>query len=405
MNVKRESNLIHYCMDIALALSACVIFIYPGIGVLLFLAVLAYAIISYFNRKSEVSPYFTTFYYIINMLQVSDRIKKMNEPVFSEFVNKLEKASKMFGNFRKHTYVLSTGTHTIDNPLELVMDYARMILHIDIIKFNSMLKIVQNRSGEIEILREILGRFDAAVAVASYSVFLPYYCEPQFEKKESAFLDVCDVYHPLVESFVANSICTETGVLVTGSNASGKSTFLKTIAVSSVLGQTIGIVPARSYHADFFRIYSSMALRDSLKTKESYYMVEIRSLKRILDAGEQEQPLLCFVDEVLRGTNTVERIAASSQILKSLHKKHVLCFAATHDVELTHLLETDFDNYHFNEEVRENDVVFSYHLHKGRAESRNAIKLLSIMGYEQEIIKSAENTAECFLETGNWTLS
>lgn len=88
------------------------------------------------------------------------------------------------------------------------------------------------------------------------------------------------------------------------------------VAVNAVLAQTIHTCAAESYHAPIFQIFSSMALRDSMENGESYYIVEIRSLKRILDAaGEWRTPVLCFVDEVLRGTNTVERIAAATQIL------------------------------------------------------------------------------------------
>ena len=146
-----------------------------------------------------------------------------------------------------------------------------------------------------------------------------------------------------------------------------------------------------------------MALRDDLAGGDSYYIVEIKSLKRILNRLEEEgNPVLCFVDEVLRGTNTVERIAASTQILKSLSKASVLCFAATHDIELTHLLKKYYNNYHFEEEIVDNDVVFHYQLMRGRAVTRNAIKLLGVMGYDEEIIKEAEGLAEGFLEKGSW---
>ena len=147
-----------------------------------------------------------------------------------------------------------------------------------------------------------------------------------------------------------------------------------------------------------------MALQDNLQGSESYYIVEIKSLKRILEHAKEELPMLCFIDEVLRGTNTLERIAASSQILKSLVKENVLCFAATHDLELTQILEQDYSNYHFQEEIRDNDILFNYQLYKGRAVSRNAIKLLQIIGYEKEIIEHAEWTAAHFLETGKWAL-
>ena len=108
------------------------------------------------------------------------------------------------------------------------------------------------------------------------------------------------------------------------------------------------------------------------------------------------------MDEVLRGTNTVERIAASAQILKSLARENVICFAATHDIELTHLLENDYSNYHFEEEIKGDDIEFNYRLMDGRATTRNAIKLLRVMGYDEEIIQNAENLAEEFIVKGVW---
>lgn len=95
-----------------------------------------------------------------------------------------------------------------------------------------------------------------------------------------------------------------------------------------------------------------MSLRDNLTNNESYYIVEIKSIKRILDSINDEIPTLCFVDEVLRGTNTIERIAASSHILKSLTDKNALCFAATHDIELTNILENIYSNYHLRKMLK-----------------------------------------------------
>ena len=150
-------------------------------------------------------------------------------------------------------------------------------------------------------------------------------------------------------------------------------------------------------------IYSSMALRDNIFSNESYYIVEIKSLKRILDHINIEIPALCFIDEVLRGTNTLERIAASSRILSSLSRKNALVFAATHDIELTHILENDYSNYHFQERIAENEILFDYKLYKGKAVSKNAIKLLGMLKYPKDIITSAENAAEEFLSSGEWS--
>ena len=109
-----------------------------------------------------------------------------------------------------------------------------------------------------------------------------------------------------------------------------------------------------------------------------------------------------FVDEVLRGTNTVERIAASSEILKSVSASKALVFAATHDIELTTLLSGQYDNYHFQEKVTDDEVIFDFKLYSGPATTRNAIKLLKTIGYNGDIINAAENSARYFLENGKW---
>ena len=142
---------------------------------------------------------------------------------------------------------------------------------------------------------------------------------------------------------------------------------------------------------------------NALESATQLRIVEIRSLKRILDAaGERRTPVLCFVDEVLRGTNTVERIAAATQILIRLAESGTLGFAATHDIEMTELLKEYYDNYHFEEVIRDGDILFPYQLLPGKASTRNAIRLLQMMGYEEQIIKKASGQAENFLKTGKW---
>ena len=201
---------------------------------------------------------------------------------------------------------------------------------------------------------------------------------------------------------MANSISVSGGVLITGSNASGKSTFLKNVAINAIFAQTIYTCTAQSYRANMMKVLTSMALRDNLQGGESYYIVEIKSLKRILEESRKKEPMLCIVDEVLRGTNTIERIAASSRILRFLDCPWVISFAATHDIELSYILEGIYENYHFEEKILENDVVFDYLLRGGRATSRNAIALLEMIGYDREIVEEARNAAAVFEKSGVW---
>jgi len=200
-----------------------------------------------------------------------------------------------------------------------------------------------------------------------------------------------------------NSLDTNTSILLTGSNASGKSTFLKSITLNIIMAQSICTVLATKYKAPAFYIYSSMAIADDLLAGDSYFVAEIKSTKRILDAASIKYPILCVIDEILRGTNTIERISASSELLKLMVKKGMLCFAATHDIELCELLKKDYHMLHFTESITESGkVIFDYKVRTGPAMTRNAIKLLGVLGFDKELVKSANIRASLYSESGNW---
>jgi len=398
-----RSNGKHYLGNLAIAAALALLFFSAQYGILLLVAALMYNITSYFKDKNEIDPYITSFGYILRLIENVEKMEKLPARAFEKEMEELKNCRKKMGGFRTGSYIVMSSSRmsASGNPLEVLLDYLRMALHLDLIKFNSMLSEVRKNKDTIDKMLTIIGYMEAMAAIGAFRTSLESYCIPEFDKRRGIKAE--NLYHPLLDEPVKNSILTEKGVLITGSNASGKSTFLKTVAVNAILSQTIHTCMADHYHAGLYRIMSSMALRDDLAGGDSYYIVEIKSLKRILNQIEENgNPVLCFVDEVLRGTNTVERIAASTQILKSLARSSVLCFAATHDIELTHLLERYYNNYHFEEEIIDNDVVFHYNLLKGRAVTRNAIKLLGVMGYDDAIIREAEEMAEGFLQKGSW---
>ena len=403
--LENEGNFRHYLHILLIAVAVYTLFISPSVGILALIFVLGFNIYQYFKTKMKIEPYFVCVGAITRLLRCCEYLGRHTEPELSVYLDAVREGTKRLASLKKDAKYIGTGDKLTEDIGEMLMDYIRMFTHIDLIKFNSMLGKVQKEIKTIRSLIEIIGQLEAFIAVASYREALPFYCRGDLMEEKGTVLEAKDMYHPLVEEPVANSIYENRPVLITGSNASGKSTFLKTTAICAILAQTVDTVPAHSYHANFFRVYSSMALKDNLQGNESYYMVEIRSLKRIMDAEKEEgASVLCFVDEVLRGTNTVERIAASSRILQSLAKNHVMCFAATHDIELTQLLASCFSNYHFKEEIVDDDILFNYKLNKGSATTRNAIRLLKIMGYDEEVIEKKKKTAQHFLETGVWQM-
>lgn len=198
-----------------------------------------------------------------------------------------------------------------------------------------------------------------------------------------------DLYHPLIRKPVENSLDLEKGCLITGSNASGKSTFIKAAALNAVLAQSINTCAARSFCMPPAQVITSMAVKDDLEAGESYFIREIRYLKRILDSLRDDRMTVCAIDEILRGTNTGERIRASRAILEYLADKNCIALVASHDKELTELLKEQYENYHFSEVIGEEDIYFSYKIQKGPATSQNAVKLLELTGFPEKIIRAA----------------
>ena len=374
----------------------------PSPGIFCFLGICILNIITYFMRKQDIDLYLTSFRCVIQLLEAQKNLEKLKIPELASYMEEGKRCRKELRTFQKGSFLVLEQSSTGGGMEGLIMDYIRMLTHIDLIKFSTMMKAMQEHQEEILGLMKIFGYLDAMISIASFRVSLPYYSIPELEMAGKAYLKVENLYHPLLSHPVANSIEAENGILVTGSNASGKSTFLKNIAVNTILAQTIYTVTASEYQAPYFKVMTSMALRDDLERGESYFIVEIRSLKRILDETEKEGCLLCIIDEVLRGTNTIERIGASSRILAGLDREHVLPFAATHDIELSYILEDLYENYHFEEEVKEHEVVFNYLLKEGRVTTRNAIRLLEMTGYPENLSEEAKKAVADFEETGIW---
>lgn len=392
-------------MDLLLVALIGICFVNLSVGLLGIVVLVVYNITTYFKEKKEIDPYIISFSYVMRLLDICDRLVKIPATVCSKEWEQIRKYRKKLGGMKMGSGWVLSGSANISsgNPPEILMDYLNMAFHIDIMMFNKMLAELNRHLEDVDALVSIVGAVETSICIGAYRASMENgWCKPQLYQEEGKIqLTVREAYHPLIDTPVKNSIVTGRGVLLTGSNASGKSTFLKTVALNAIMAQTIYTCPAEYYEAPYFRIYSSMALKDDIGSGESYYIVEIKSLKRILE-NIREEPVLCFVDEVLRGTNTVERIAASTQILRSLGQGRVICFAATHDIELTELLKEVYENYHFEEEIRDGDIVFNYRLLEGKATTRNAIRLLEIMGYEEVIIQQATRMAEQFTRTGVW---
>lgn len=289
------------------------------------------------------------------------------------------------------------------NEIDFLTDYFRIAFLLDMVCLTRIASFVRQNQALVVRLYELMGELDACVAIASVRASLPGYSLPDFHS-ESA-VEAAQLAHPLLQNPVKNSISWDQNALITGSNASGKSTFVKALALNAIFAQTIFTCWAERFVIPRAQVMSSMALRDDVQGGDSYFIVEIKSLRRILAALAPETPTLCFIDEILRGTNTVERIATSTSLLRTLNQQNALCMAATHDIELTQLLKDSYRQYHFREEMTEQGMTFSYLLMDGPCTTRNAIRLLEQMDFPEELTEGAKAMAKGFDDTGKWSAS
>ena len=245
-----------------------------------------------------------------------------------------------------------------------------------------------------------IGELDAAVAVAFYRKSLDTYCTPNFVDIEELSFE--KIAHPLIKNPVTNTSCLGKSTLVTGSNASGKSTYIKAIAINAILAQTINTVLAESWTMKRSYIVTSMAIQDNVLDGDSYFIAEIKSLKRIIRLIEAGKPVISFIDEILKGTNTIERIAASAAMMEWLSSNKGMNVIASHDIELTEMARHAYTNYHFRESIENGEVLFDYKIHSGPSKTRNAIKLLELLDYPESVTKKASGLARHFTEWREW---
>ncbi|KGJ48883.1 hypothetical protein KD33_12020 [Clostridium sp. NCR] len=358
----------------------------------------------FISQRNKVENYDANgFSYMISLINAANKIKEKNIFEIDENIDSIDESLKKLKNIKRKSVGIQE--KSIMSDMDVFAEYANLIFLRELITYEKVKNTIVKNKKELKNVYEYVGTIDALIAIASFRESLDFYTKPCLkisEKKEDNNIEFKDIYHPLVKEPVLNNGNFSKGVLITGSNASGKSTFIKTIAINAIMAQTIYTCFAKEYKTSYFNIYTSMALKDDIHSSESYYIVEIKSLKRILDQVQNNIPCLCFVDEILRGTNTVERIASSCEVLKNIGNENTLCFAATHDVELTYMLDDIFENYHFEETITDNDIKFDYKIHRERAQTRNAIKLLEFMGYDKKLVENANYRAKNFLDTGKW---
>lgn len=350
----------------------------------------------YYGTKAKIERELSAIRYFSSVLHCLNKICKIKEFETAPFFSELRKSFNTF----KHLRTKISGILQKDfSDMAIFAEYIKIIFLIDIRNYNKAVRRISEFSDDFHTLYKCMGEIDMAICILSFRKSLPFYCRPVFHSENSICFE--DLYHPLLLVPVPNSGKISRNSIVTGSNASGKSTFIKALAVNGILAQTIYTCAANAFKLRPSLIITSMAVRDNISEGDSYFIKEIKSLKRILDKVHRTA-CICFVDEILKGTNTIERIAASAAVLKYLHNTDCLCVTASHDIELTHILRNEYDNYHFREYISDDGIHFDYKLKQGPSQTRNAVKLLHYMNFDNNIVEEAEAMVNKYIEFKIW---
>jgi len=348
--------------------------------------------------KTKVPASLSGMHYLSTMLWCAGKLCDVKVEGLSDLLAEIREAYQVFKSVKSKLSSVTAESMSYSNA-DALGEFGKLFLMTDVKSYAKSAHLIFKNKEKAWALYEKLGMLDMLISVASFRKSLGAVCAPTYH--DAMRIEMERMGHPLLIRPVENSCEIKRDTLVTGSNASGKSTFIKAVAVNALLAQAINTCAAKAFTLPRALVISSMALRDSIVKGDSYFVAEIKSLRRIAETA-QKRPCLCFVDEILRGTNTIERIAASAAVLYSLSRENCLCLVASHDIELTRILENEFDNCHFSETVSDEGVTFDYVLKPGPSNTRNAILLLSTMGFDKMIIDQAHSLVKTFEDTNAW---
>ena len=367
--------------------------IFTGIpGIILLAAVLVTNMVLHYRFKAIVSVEAPSYEFLHRVLRAASALGKLEVPGLQDSLDELKGLAHALAGLRRRTAFLATPSGVSGDILSLLLEYIRQFFLQEVTTYFFVHNEIMTRMDRLVRLYTLVGEMDALASVATLRKERPL-TVPVVQGSGKLLIEAEGLTHPLLEHPVANALRMEgKGLLVTGSNMSGKSTFLRTLGVNQVLATTIRVAFAKRLVASPLLTVSSITNRDSLLDAESHYIVEARRLLALLAAGHGSHPALLIIDEILSGTNSEERIAASTRILRHFAGLNCLVVAATHDRPIAAALEGVFENVHFTHRVDGEGLEFDYRLHAGIVEAGNAFRLLRLLGYPKEILDDDSGT-------------
>lgn len=343
-----------------------------------------------FEKSLDIRAEFGMFTRILEFIEnypalKNPRNKNLNR-LCSVFFNKKNSPSVFFNKLNR----INTAASFQKNALFFLL--LNSIFPYDFFFAYRLEQVKKEMKNKLPEWLEIFYNLEALISLSNFAYLNPGYCFPSISSEKQKF-KIEKTAHPLipVDSAVHNDFSLEKKsevVIITGSNMSGKSTFLKTIGVNLVLAFAGSAVNASKFETSLFRVFTCINISDSITDGISYFYAEVKRLKALLSEIKSENNLMAFylIDEIFKGTNNMERLIGSRSYIKALAELNGTGLISTHDLELIKLEEniSQVSNYHFKEDLKNGRMHFDYKLKKGPSPTTNALKIMEIEGLPVE---------------------
>lgn len=271
---------------------------------------------------------------------------------------------------------------SISNLVTAIVFNGTFLFNLHVLK--SLIQWKNDHRAALEDWLEVIGEFEMLNSLANLSYNNPEFVYPTLNTNFE--IDFTDLSHPLLneKTRIGNDVCfqPQSFMILTGSNMSGKSTFLRSLGINMVLSGMGSPVCASQANVHPLPVLVSMRLSDSLSDSESYFFAEIKRLKQIMDELE-DRPAFVLLDEILRGTNSDDKRNGTIEVVKKVIGKKAIGAIATHDIEVcltTNEYPNILTNKCFEVEIQNDELHFDYKLRDGICKNRSATFLMKKMG-------------------------
>lgn len=312
-------------LDIAIII--CLIILTFKYQVFIIFLIIPFAInmfLHYWN-KNKAFQFVRSIPQLNLLIKVSKSLLRRNGVFHDKFVE--ESISDLKSFQRKSSIINFDNGSGIQSELSQIGTYLLELIKafflIEVFTLFKVIKELESKRSSIITLFDYVGNIDSSISIASLRAGNLKTCQPVFSRAGKK-VSVKKIYHPLIENCVENDLSiSEKSILITGSNMSGKSTFLRTFIMNSILAQTIYTCFAEEFISPILKQYSSIRIDDNLFEGKSYYLQEVNTMASLIAEVNSPNQNLFVLDEIFKGTNTIERISAAKAILSYLNQRKI----------------------------------------------------------------------------------